>query len=185
MAVVLAALVGANLFLWLDQPAPPQPATDARASNAPRDATPHAAAPAPGSSVQTSTEPAPEPDVASTATADDRTAPQPSSKPSDQPPEKALDLTLDPMALADANFQDPAKNVPPIAAPLELSSNEPAPGHKWLADDLTLFTHDVRSFSRGQWISESLRLRGGIGYYMDDQTRERQFAFGLGIGLAF
>lgn len=184
MALVLALLIGANLFLWLDQPTPPQPSADARASNAQPDATPNTA-PASDSSVQTRTEPAPEPDVKTTVTADDRTAAQPSRKPSDQARDKPLDLTLDAMALADANFQDPAKDIPAPAPPLALSATEQESERKWIGHNLDLFANEVRSFSRGHWISDSLRLRGGLGYSVDDQTQERKFAIGLGIGLTF
>lgn len=101
-----------------------------------------------------------------------------------------LDLTLDDDVLTAVNYRDAPKGALLPPPPLDWTAQASEPAHPWIAEDVDLFNTEqgVRGFSRGHWISETVRLRGGIGYLRPaefEEFEEHQLAIGLGIDLAF
>lgn len=163
IVLALAALVAGNLYLWLNRPT----ATPMAPERLFETAQPEPATPA-NARLSEPAKPRTSPDAGP-------------AKPADKP----LDLTLDEPLTAAHEPHGPSVVLPPLPLhlPLDDSNSEP----RWTGEDLGLFhsKRGVRGFTRGLWLSDSLRLRGGIGYSRDENTQEYEGAIGLGIDFTF
>lgn len=101
--------------------------------------------------------------------------------------EKPLDLTLSPPAPDPVSPQAAVTEALTPAPGLDLHLEPEAPVRPLITEDLKLFDPalGVRGVTRGYWISDHVRLRGGLGYTEDEASRDRDMAFGLGVDLAF
>lgn len=173
VALALAAVAGGNAFLWLTRPSAQPVAPDTVFTEPQPETAPAPAAPA--------TKPEPDPAPAESAAA------KPSESAEPAQPSDPLTLRLktgDPMPATDDVDVAGMLRKPP---PLDLTLGDKPPVRPWISEDLNLFNTErgTRAFTRGHWLSDRLRLRGGIGYSEDEDTQERDIAIGVGIDLAF
>lgn len=176
IALALAAVAGGNGFLWLTRPSA-QPVA------------PQTVFPKPEPAADSST-PEPETTTKAESRPDRGSADASASASEPSEPDKPLNLTLEsnPAPPDDTDSED-AKVTRPLDKPrqLDLTLDEEASVRPWISKDLNLFNTErgTRAFTRGHWISDKLRLRGGIGYSENEETQERDIAIGVGVDLAF